>query len=69
MTKTQNEHPRNVLNETATSIKKLALELENREMEGGHLTATEIQTIARQLQAHVEDLLSASRNLRDQKSE
>ena len=69
MTKTPDKDPRKVLDETATSIRKLVLDLENREMEGRPVTTTEIQTIASQLQAHVEDLLAASRSLRDEKSE
>jgi hypothetical protein len=69
MTKTHHKDLRKVLDETATSIRKLVLDLENREREGRHVTATEIQTIASQLQVHVEDLLAASRSLRDEKSE
>jgi hypothetical protein len=69
MTKTPHKDPRKVLDETATSIRKLVLDLENREMEGRPVTTTEIQTIAGQLQAHVEDLLAASRSLRDERSE
>jgi hypothetical protein len=69
MTKAQHKNHRKVLDETATSIKKLVLDLENREMEGRPITATEIQTIAGRLQGHVEDLLAASRSLRDEKSE
>jgi hypothetical protein len=69
MTKTKHKDHREVLDETATSIKKLVLDLENREIEGDPITATEIQTIAGRLQAHVEDLLAASRSLRDQKPE
>ena len=65
MNKTPHKDPRKVLDETATSIRKLVLDLENREMEGRPVTATEIQTIASQLQVHVEDLLAASRNLRE----
>jgi hypothetical protein len=67
MTKTRNIDPRKALDETATSIKKLVLELEQRETEGRRLTATEIQTIASQLQLHVESLLAASRSLQDEK--
>jgi len=69
MTKTQDNDPRKVLDETATSIKKLVLELESREIEGLPITPTEIQAIAGRLQVHVQDLLAASRSLRDQKSE
>jgi hypothetical protein len=67
MAKTRNIDPRKVLDETATSIKELVLDLENRETEGRRLTATEIQNIAGQLQFHVENLLAASRGLRDEK--
>ena len=65
MTKTQDNDPRKVLDETATSIKKLVLELESREIEGLPITPTEIQAIAGRLQVHVQDLLAASRSLRD----
>ena len=69
MSKTHQKDPRKVLDETATSIRKLVVDLEKREMEGRPVTAKEIQTIAGQLQVHVEDLLAASRNLRDEKSQ
>jgi hypothetical protein len=69
MTKAQQKNPRTILDETATSISKLVLDLEKREFEGRPVTANEIQAIATRLQAHVEDLLTASRNLRDKKSE
>ena len=69
MTKTPHDDHRRVLDETATSIKKLVLQLEERETEGQRITASEIQTIAGRLQSHVEDLLAASRSLRDKKSE
>jgi hypothetical protein len=69
MTKVQHKNSRNVLDETATSIKNLILELEDRELEGRLITATEIQAMARRLQGHVEVLLAASRSLRDEKSE
>jgi hypothetical protein len=69
MTKTVDKDARKVLDEIATSIKELVLDLENRETEGRRLTATEIQTIAGHLQAHVESLLTASRSLRDEKPE
>ena len=68
MTKAQQKNPRAISDETATSISKLVLDLENREIEGRPVTANEIQAIAGRLQAHVEDLLAASRNLRDKKS-
>ncbi len=69
MTKTQLNDHRKVLDETATSIKQLVLQLDAREMEGRLITATEIQKIASQLQGHVKDLLAASRGLRGEKSE
>jgi hypothetical protein len=69
MTKTQKIDPREALDEIATSIKELVFDLENRETERRRLTATEIQTIASQLQVHVENLLAASRNLRDEQPE
>ena len=65
MSKTHHKDPRAVLDETAISIRKLVLDLETLEMEGRPVTAREIQTIAGQLQMHVEDLLAASRNLRE----
>jgi hypothetical protein len=68
MTTAQHKNPRNILDETATSINKLVLDLENREIAGRPVTATEIQTIAARLQAHVEDLLAAAKSLRDEKS-
>ena len=64
-TKSIDRNPREVLDETAASIRKLVVELENREREGNLLNAGEIQAIAGQLQAHVEYLLSAAGNLRD----
>ncbi|HTB88676.1 MAG TPA: hypothetical protein VK743_12010 [Steroidobacteraceae bacterium] len=69
MTKAQHKDPREVFDETATSIRKLFLELENGQMEGRPITAAQIQTIAGRLQGHVEDLLAASRSLRDEKPE
>ena len=69
MTKTPDKDPRKALDETANSIKELIIDLENLETEGRRLTATQIQTIAGQLQAHVENLLTASRSLRDEKPE
>jgi|HubBroStandDraft_6_1064221.scaffolds.fasta_scaffold48675_5 hypothetical protein len=62
MTKAQQE-PRKNLDEIATSIRKLVLELENREIDGRPMTATEIQAIAGRLRGHVEDLLAASRSV------
>jgi hypothetical protein len=69
MTKTQKLDPREALDEIATAIKELVFDLENRETEGKRLTTAEIQTIASQLQVHVENLLAASRNLRDESPE
>jgi hypothetical protein len=69
MTKAPHKDPGKVLDETATSIKKLVQDLENRETAGPPITSTEIQTIASRLQAHVEDLLAASRSLRNEKPE
>jgi hypothetical protein len=59
--------PSKVLDETANTIKKLIQDLENRDIEGT-VTAADIRKIAGQLQAHVEDLLAASNNLRAVKS-
>ena len=59
---------RRVLDETANSIKQLVVNLENGEMQGRRITASEIQSIASQLQGHVEHLLAASRSLRNGKS-
>jgi hypothetical protein len=59
--------PSKVLDETATTIKKLIQDLESRDMEGT-VTAADIRKIAGQLQAHVEHLLSASNSLRAVKS-
>jgi hypothetical protein len=69
MTKAHDKDARKALDETATSIRQLVLDLENREIEGRRVTATEIQSIASRLQAHVEDLLAASRSLRDEQAE
>jgi hypothetical protein len=66
MTKTPT-NPRNDLDEIATSIRKLILFLENREIDGRDLTATEIDTLASQLQNLVEELLATSKRLRDEK--
>jgi hypothetical protein len=59
----QQRDPIKVLDETANSLKRLVRDLEDRETEGRVVTATEIQTIASQLQTHVTDLLSASSSL------
>jgi hypothetical protein len=64
MIKKDQRDPRKILDDTATSIQRLVQDLENREIGGDVVTATEIQTIASQLQAHVEELLSASSSLR-----
>jgi hypothetical protein len=69
MVKPDQKDPGKVLDETATSIKRLVRDLENRELEGNVVTAAEIRKIASQLQAHVEDLLAASNSLRAVKSE
>jgi hypothetical protein len=63
MTTIHQRDPIKVLDETARSLKRLVRDLENREIEGRVVTATEIQTIASQLQTHVADLLSASSSL------
>jgi hypothetical protein len=63
MTKTAHKDPRKVLDETASSIKKLLLDLESREIDGRPITATEIQAIAGRLRGHLEDLLAASSSL------
>jgi len=64
MVKPEHTDPGKVLDETATSIKKLVQDLENRDREGTVVTAAEIRKIASQLQAHVESLLAASNSLR-----
>lgn len=64
MTKPQN-NPRRALDEIATAIAKLIADLEDREIEGGRLTMTEIDALARKLQIHVEALLAASKSLQD----
>jgi hypothetical protein len=69
MTKTHNRDARKVFDETAASIRKLVRDLENREKEVNPVTATEIQSIARQLLAHMQEILDASRSLRDERSE
>lgn len=69
MTKTPHNDHHKVLDETATSIRTLVRDLENRETEGRPITASEIQSIASRLQIHVEDLLAASRSLREGKLE
>jgi hypothetical protein len=68
MIKPDHKDPSRVLDDTATSIKELVQDLENRETEGAVVTVTEIRKIAGQLQAHVEDLLAASKTLRALKS-
>jgi hypothetical protein len=69
MIKKDQKDPRKVLEETATSIERLVQDLENHEIGGDGVTATEIQTIASQLQAHVEELLAASNSLPEVKPE
>jgi hypothetical protein len=68
VTKTQHDD-RKVFDDTATSIKELVVQLENRESDGRPVTSSEIQTIAGRLQIHVEDLLAALRSLREKKSQ
>jgi hypothetical protein len=60
---------RKVFDETATSIRKLVRDLESREKEGNPATANEILSIARQLQTHMQEVLDASRSLRDERPE
>ena len=69
MTETKHSNHRRVLDETASSIKELVLDLENRELEGRPMSASEIKAIASRLQIHVEDLLAASRSLLSEKPE
>jgi hypothetical protein len=69
MSKKDRSDPNKLLDETATSIRNLAFDLEIREREGRPVTASEIQTIASRLQVHVEDILAALESLRDKKSE
>ena len=64
MVKPDHRDPGKVLEETATSIRNLIQDLENREMQGAVVTAAEIRKIAGKLQAHVEVLLAASNSLR-----
>jgi hypothetical protein len=68
MVRFEQRDPSNVLDETATLIGKLALDLENREIEGESISRAEIRKIASQLQAHVRDLLAISNNLQAVKS-
>ena len=68
MTKT-NGNPHKALEDIAASIKELSLYLETSEIEGRHLTATEVHTMASKLQTHVEQLLATSKGLRDHKSD
>jgi hypothetical protein len=68
MVKPDHRDPSRVLDETATSIKNLIQDLENREIQGTVVTAAEIRKIASQLQTHVEGLLAASNSLRAVKS-
>jgi hypothetical protein len=64
-----NGNSRKALDAIAASIKKLSLHLESSEIEGRQLTATEIHTIASKLQTHVEELVAASKSLRDEASD
>jgi hypothetical protein len=66
MTKTRDNH--RALGEISASIKELSLYLDNHESAGKGLTASEIHTLATKLQAYVEELLAASKSLRDDKS-
>ena len=68
MVKPHQRDPGKVLDETATSIRRLVRDLENREREGDVVTTAEIRKIASQLHAHVENLLAASNSLRAVKS-
>lgn len=63
MVKLEQRDPRSVLDETVTLIGKLALDLENREIEGESISRAEIRKIASQLRAHVKDVLAISNNL------
>jgi hypothetical protein len=69
MVKPYQRDPGKVLDETATSIERLVRDLEDREIDGDVVTAAEIRKIAGQLQAHVENLLAASNDLRAVKPE
>lgn len=62
-------NPRKSLDDIAASIKNLSLHLETSEIEGRHLTRTEIHAIASKLQTHVEELLAASKALGDDRSD
>jgi len=64
---TKSHTPRNALEDIATSIRTLVLYLETKEVAGRRLTATEIETVAGKLQIHVEELLAASKSLRNEK--
>jgi hypothetical protein len=67
MTTTDRKDASRVLDETASSLKRLVRDLEDRETQGSVVTTTEIQTIAGQLQTHVEELVAASKGLRELK--
>jgi hypothetical protein len=69
MTQKDRSDPNRLLDETATSIRNLVLDLEIREREGRPVTATEIQSMASRLRLHVEDILAALESLRAKKSE
>jgi hypothetical protein len=57
------------LDEIATSIKKLVVYLDSRETDGRPFTASEIDAIASELGTHVEELLAASKSLRDERTD
>jgi hypothetical protein len=69
MAKALPRDPRRVLDETAHSILELVRTLESREMQGLQISATEIHNMASRLQGYVENLIAASKSLRDEKSE
>jgi hypothetical protein len=54
-----------IVDDVATSIKRLANELEIREKDGEILKAAEIRAVADQLRSHVKKLLSAVSRLRE----
>jgi len=68
MVKLDQRDPGKVLDETATSIEKLVLDLESREIQGEVITRAETRKIASQLQAHVQELLAISSSLQAVKS-
>ncbi|HEV7613513.1 MAG TPA: hypothetical protein VGO37_16665 [Steroidobacteraceae bacterium] len=60
---TNKDRSSKALDDIAVSIKQLVNELESREKKGEILAAIEVRAIARQLQAHVANLLSEVRRL------